>query len=339
METTTETLDFDAAFDKAWEGEADTEETHQQQTSIGGEELEASKISPSTEEKDEVESEEESQSEKPEAETQEAEPLIAPVFWEESTKEAFYKLGRAEQELVLAANKSSQGDYTRKTQELASKSREVDEINAVFEPYEADLAALGQRKPELIDYMLRWNNLINRDPDRAIAKIIELTGAKYPQSAHLQQQSQGDPARPTALEQRLAAAEARLEQYESGIATQSLEKQLLSIANEKDGSGQPVRPMFQELLPAIQGLVLTIAGQPGNEELSEVELVDLAYKQAYEPYKAIRKQELTKQVQRSKSANLASSSITSSSSGSSVSRPKIKSTEDAVTRAFEEHNF
>ncbi|CAB4136996.1 hypothetical protein UFOVP313_43 [uncultured Caudovirales phage] len=328
----TEILDLDAAFEKAWE-------------SGQGEEVEPSEpVAPdeknvaSTEEPDEVESEADSQSEEPTVETQQdAEPLAAPVFWDEGTKEAFYKLDRAAQELVLSANKSSQADYTRKTQELAAKSREVEAINQAFEPYEADLAAQGANKAEVVDYMMRWNNLINRDPVRAIYKIAELTGVQLPgvsqQTGY--EQSPVDPAR-TELEQRLARLEAERETVQFQQQADQLKVKLESIANEKDGTGSLVRPMFRDLLPAIQGLVPVIATENADKDLSELELVDLAYRRAYEPYKKLQKEQLTKQVQRSKTANLASSSISSSASGQSTSRPRIKSVDDAVDRAFED---
>jgi hypothetical protein len=265
-----------------------------------------------------------------------SEPLAAPVDLSESAKAKFYAMDRNGQELFLERYRDLQGDYTRKTQEFAAKRREADQLDQVFGEYEPDLVASGQSKPEVVSNFLRWNNLLNKDPVRGLYKLAEILGVDLgaPQQG-TREQSFYDPAR-TALDERIASIESKFQATENQVYQQQLQSQLLGLAEEKDASGNPVRPMFQELVQPIQGFLAILAQDPENEEKSEIELVDLAYRKAYEPYKKLRSAEVQKQVSKSKSASLASSSISSSVSRGEPTKPKIKSTGDAVDRAFEE---
>jgi hypothetical protein len=317
---------LDAAIDKAFEEDENPKEIEASPSGTDSEDVIDSEVS-------------EEQSTEVETQSDELEPLAAPVDLSESAKADFYKLPREGQQLFLTRYKELQADYTRKTQELSSKRRDADQLDQVFSQYEPDLVASGQSKPEVVGNFLRWNSLLNKDPVRGIYKLAEVLGVNLGAPAQrTQEQSSYDPAR-AELEQRLAAIEARNQEAENGLYQQRLQTQLMGLAEEKDGSGKEVRPLFKELIPNIQGNLAMLAQQPEHEDTPEVELVDLAYRQAYEPYKKLRAESLQKQVQKSKSLSLASSSISSSGSRGVPSRPKIKDVDDAVDRAFEEHGL
>jgi hypothetical protein len=322
-EATSEVVSLDAALDKAFDDHFENDS------------LEV-KSDPSVK-AETIVSEEVSEEQSPEAKIQsDSEPLAAPVDLSEGAKAKFYAMDRNGQELFLERYKDLQGDYTRKTQEFAAKRREADQLDQVFGEYEPDLVASGQSKPEVVGNFLRWNNLLNKDPVRGIYKLAEVLGVNLgaPQQ-RTQEQSSYDPAR-TALDQRIASIESKFQETENKVYQQQLQSQLLGLAEEKDGSGNAVRPMFQELVQPIQGFLAILAQDPENEGKSEIELVDLAYRKAYEPYKKLRSAEVQKQVTKSKSAALASSSISSSVSKGQPSKSKVKDTGDAIDRAFEE---
>jgi hypothetical protein len=339
----TETISFDEAFDQAWD-----------QAEGGGEDVAETPLAASDvtekigeDSTDEVESEtDKPETQEPVKETQDSEPLAAPVFLGEGAKAAFYKLDRAAQELFLEAHKGAQADYTRKTQEIASKAKEVEGLEEAFGEFEADVVASGIPKPQLVRQMLAWNNLINRDPVAAINKIASIVGIDLSQAQRTQEQSQRDPAT-SQLEYRLAllereraeAARQADEARQAAEATQraqQLEQSLQSLAEEKDGAGNSVRPLFTELIPAVVGLVHTLASQPEHADKSEIELVDMAYRQAYQPYKQLKSAERDKLVQKSTNARKASSSIGSSSGNGVKTAPKVKGTDAAVDAAYEE---
>lgn len=320
---------FDAIFDKAWEETAQPEAPESEE-------------SPSTSPEIEVKGEEETQAQEqgedtPQEAKTDAEPVVAPVFLGESAKAAFYKLDRAGQELFLDAFKGQQADYTRKTQELAAKAKDVDGILEVFNEHEADLVAMNVPKAEAINYMLRWNSLLNKDPVRGVMKLAETLGVDLRQvQSNTVQSPDRDPAQQSQLEQRLARLEQERVQTLQMQQDARLEQEIKSLAQEKDGTGNVVRPMFQELVPAISGLVAVLANSPENADKSELELIDLAYRQAYEPYKQLQKAEREKLIQKSKTANRASASISSGSNTGVRAQPRVKSTQDAVDRAFDD---
>jgi len=334
METTSDNapvVDLDSALDKAFDEAFEEKEAPA---------VDAETVDSGTDSDDVIDSEvSEEQSKEAEIQEETSEPLAAPVDLSESAKADFYKMPKEGQQLFLGRYKELQADYTRKTQELSSKRREADQLDQVFGEYEPDLVASGQSKPEVVGNFLRWNNLLNKDPVRGIYKLAEVLGVNLGASQQgTQEQSSYDPAR-AALEQRLAAIESRNQESENAVYQQRLQSQLMGLAEEKDGSGKEVRPLFKELVPAIQGNLAILAQQPEYADTSEVELVDLAYKQAYEPYKKLQSAKFQQQVQKSKSASLASSSISSSTSRGNPTKPSVKDVNGAVDRAFDELGF
>jgi hypothetical protein len=143
-------------------------------------------------ESDEPVTEQPEEKEEPEAKATQEEPAIpAPVSWNESDKEEFEKLPRTVQEKIVAREKERDAYLTRKTQEIADKSRQVQSLEALGEAL--------RRDPGLRDHLTAYQQqAAPKPPDdpieritweaeqRAIAKVQEQFAPVLQQLQHKQ---------------------------------------------------------------------------------------------------------------------------------------------------------
>lgn len=143
-------------------------------------------------EADETATEQPEEEAKPEAPAAPDEPAIpAPVSWNESDRDEFEKLPRAVQEKIVAREKERDAYLTRKTQEIADKSRQVQSLEALGEAL--------RRDPGLRDHLTAYQQqAAPKPPDdpieritweaeqRAIAKVQEQFAPVLQQLQHKQ---------------------------------------------------------------------------------------------------------------------------------------------------------
>ena len=91
-------------------------------------------------------------------------PIPAPSSWPEADKEEFAKLPRAMQEKILTRERERDAYLTRKTQEIAEKSRSVQSLEVLGEALKAD--------PGLRDYLAAYKRQeAPKPPDDPIDRI------------------------------------------------------------------------------------------------------------------------------------------------------------------------
>lgn len=183
----------------------------------------------------------------------ELEPLEPLERWSDTYKEAFKGLDRQAQEFILERHKELEGDYTKKTQELAEQRKEIERISKVLEPYTEVLSKQGVEIEPHLAQALQYYFAYTQDPAgtlRALAQNANLT------QEQLFEAESDDPSI-RALKRDLDQTRAELaklraqpkEDYSAG------QRQIDEFASAKDESGNPKHPYFEQVRSLMAPLV------------------------------------------------------------------------------------
>lgn len=228
------------------------------------------------------------------------EPIAAPARWSPEDKAKFAALPREAQEIVLERNKAIEGDYTRKTQELA-------ETRKGFEPVVGEI----QRLNPLLQHMRMTpqqfiaesgavaSNLLSGNPqDRAgaiaylvqhrqvpIPELLKALGVPTSQTGEVS----ADPVIPQ-LHQKVVGLETQLRQMNERSVTSERERaqaEFDALGQAKDQSGQAKFPHFERVKQAMIQLVASGQADTWDNAYSKsVRLDDDLYKQTVETERA-----------------------------------------------------
>ena len=118
------------------------------------------------------------------AETPVADPAQeAPAHWSKEHKEAFAKIPPEHKQFVIQRYKDMEGDYTRKTQEIASERKSVEAIKNAFEPIRGELQGSGISEANAIQRLVNAHVSLQRDPLNTLKLLAEQYGVNLSQLA------------------------------------------------------------------------------------------------------------------------------------------------------------
>jgi hypothetical protein len=177
-------------------------------------------------------------------------PLEAPIHWSKEDRELFAKVPRDAQNFLLKRHKDMEGDYGRKSQQIASIRKNWESINGILEPHRQAFRMNGMDDAGAISFLLNVNAALQRDPAGTLQWLAQRSGVDLTQLAS---NRQVDPAIQT-LHQQVAQLTARLRGNESSASEaqlQSLTSQIGDWSQAKDETGSPKYPYFEELADAM----------------------------------------------------------------------------------------
>lgn len=102
--------------------------------------------------------------------------IKAPHSWKKEDKEFFNNLDPEVQEILSKYEKSRTSDYTRKTQELADKRKELEGYTEITEPYEADFKRLGIKPAEYFNNLMQIDISLSKDPKGTLKGLVDKFG-------------------------------------------------------------------------------------------------------------------------------------------------------------------
>ena len=189
---------------------------------------------------------------------QASEPAIEPpAMFSAEDKEMFHKQSREAQEFLTRRTQEMDADHTRKTQEIAEHRKTADAFNSAVEPYGAYIASLNTTAPEAVRVLLGTEYALrNGTPEKKLAIMAHFAKTYGIDLDALSEQSEGEPISPeiARLEQRQAVLERTVQGERAQVATQiqqDTEAQVTVFAEEKDASGNLLRPHFVEVRAAM----------------------------------------------------------------------------------------
>lgn len=259
----------------------------------------------------------------PPAATSAVEP---PQHWSQADKESFKSAPPEIKEWLMGRYKSMEGDYTRRVQRVANLEREYTPVEELFRPYEAQLAQRGLTKSGLIQAWANAEIALNRNPVGALVHIARSYGVTPETLVQALQNPQNEQTKLAAadpnlllqVQQMVQPLQQQIEtmrrEREEGAIQATLEN-INDFADEKDASGKPAHPHFDEVAEdmSIRADALRRIGKP-------IVLQEL-YEQAVYANPTTRAKQLALQTQAAAAAALSNGkakSVAARKAGSSV---------------------
>jgi len=183
---------------------------------------------------------------------EESDKLEAPIHWAANDREIFNNQPPEAQEWLLERHKSMEGDYTKKSQEIAATQRQYDAIKDALTPYEHEFASAGLDHAGAVRKLAAVHQALKTDGRSAILNLaqtyginLDEEGQEYTDPALRQTQSQL-----SAIEQRIA----RQEQAAQQTQQEALVSTIKTFEEATDGNGKLLHPHFQVLQDDITAL-------------------------------------------------------------------------------------
>lgn len=276
----------------------------------------------------------------PEAETQEdAEPIEFPQFWSAKLKKAAAKAPKE----LLKEFVDYDAQRTQWAYGVANESERLKaydkSLNEAVEPIKAQMLEYGLNPVSLTKRAAEWIQLETINPLQAAKAYVQRMGFT-PQDLL---QDDGSPPPELQHQDELRAEIAKLREdwqnQQTSVAQQRLQAEIDSFRNEKDTTGNLLRPHLGILEPKMAEVIKEMKAQYPN--LSNYEYMHHAYSYLSQQLgiNGNRQQQnkpapeqLAAQTKKAKSA---AASVTGGPAVSAASRPKSKSVDEAIDRAFQ----
>ena len=202
---------------------------------------------------EEVEEEAEETEEEPAEEEVEA-VVEAPDHWAAADKERFAAAPPELQSWLLERHKSMEGDYTRKSQEIAETKKNWEPVQEIFAPHMDQLRANGQTPASVIQYWASVENALRQDPAQALRGLAQQYGVTLgeqsaddtyidPQVQSMQQELRG-------LKQQVQQREQHEENQRRATTNQDIE----SFQTQKTEAGELAHPHFDDVMDDMKTL-------------------------------------------------------------------------------------
>lgn len=189
-------------------------------------------------------------------------PLEPHPRWSEADKAKFATLTREAQEFLLAREKATEGDYTRKTQELAEQRKSIEPLIGEVQRLNPLFQQIGMTPHQfIVESANVAHNLLSGTPDQranAVAYLVNLH--QVPPDAVVQALGiplhSGENGQPAAdprilnLSQHISKLESKLSQFEQNALQterQRAQYEFDSLAQAKDDNGTPKYPHFDRV--------------------------------------------------------------------------------------------
>tara|TARA_R110002110_G_scaffold3609_1_gene18505 strand:- start:224 stop:1261 length:1038 start_codon:yes stop_codon:yes gene_type:complete len=207
-----------------------------------------------------------------ESEPETSQTITAPQSMSAKDRESFYELPPASQKWIVDRVKAQEGDYTRKSMEVAEQKRFYEKIEKAIAPRRQQLALDGMDEGTAIDQLFALSDFASSDPVNFTRYLFQQRG--IPLSALDQ------PGGQQAADPQMLAMQQRLQNFEGHLAQQQqLQHQKTTEAVQTDVEKfSSETPFYQELQPEMVPIVTALKqSKPG---LSNLEYLQMSYKMA-----------------------------------------------------------
>jgi len=184
----------------------------------------------------------------------EVEALVEPPeHWAAADKETFSTAPPELQGWLLDRHKQMEGDYTRKTQEVADLRRDYEPVQQMLAPYQANLQQMGVSPSQYIERLANADLMLSQNPIEGLKQVAQMYGIDL---ANLQGAApDGDPGAVdpalSTLRQELGDLRQnilRRDQADAQSRQNTILDELQSFSEATDDSGQKAHPHFDEVM-------------------------------------------------------------------------------------------
>lgn len=187
-----------------------------------------------------------------------AQPIEPPARWSQADKEAFAKLPPEGQLILLERNKAIEGEFTRKTQELAESRKAVEPLLTEVGQWSPYLQKLGIAPEVAFRQMLTVENTLRNGTPEQKVEALALLASEYGVSLSADGTvQQADPQIQQLRSQvtQLTQALQSIQNQNQLTERQRAEHEFNSVALTKDESGNPKFPHFDRVRDSMLRLV------------------------------------------------------------------------------------
>jgi hypothetical protein len=201
--------------------------------------------------------------------------IEAPSHWSPADKEIFKNAPPELQKWMIDRHKSMEGDYTRKSQEIAEFKRSWEPVKELFAPHIDQLRATGQTPASVITHWANINNSLNNNPAETIKWLasqynVDLSGQIGDNDIYI------DPHVQSLRQelQQLKQSVVQREQYATQQRLSTVQSELQMFAEAKTEAGELAHPYFEEVVEDMVSLAK--AEQAGGKTPTVGDLYDRA---------------------------------------------------------------
>lgn len=177
--------------------------------------------------------------------------LEPPEHWSQDHRELFVNQPREVQEFLLDRHKAMEGDYTRKSQELAKYKKLGETLEESFSPYRQDFEMNGLDETGAVKQLLAVHDLLKRNPEEGLTWLAQQYN--YQPSTDYEQDSGYDEyADPEtlALRRELNEIKTGLNQFQQAQQQQA-QKEVInrfnSFQSQTDSTGNLAHPLYDDV--------------------------------------------------------------------------------------------
>lgn len=278
----------------------------------------------------------------------EVKTLEAPATWKPEAKAAFASLPDLVKAEVLRREKEVAQGFDAKANEIKQARAAVEALEPVIGPHRQYLEQQAGSVQQGIKNLLDTSAFAAQNPMGFIQWFASRKGIDL---GTMQQQPEGDQNPVVAqLQQEVYGLRGQLQQLVGSSEEQQLQQRASEIqayATEKDASGQPLRPHFEDVRKEVFGLIPLIRSENPNWSVRQV--MDAAYTKAVrlnddvfsreQAAKAEKDRLAREAADRAQKASLSRKSLTGSSPVGETQRKasKGRTVRDDILAAMEEH--
>jgi hypothetical protein len=181
------------------------------------------------------------------------ESITAPISWSAEKRQAFTSLPRDVQQYIVERESETQRLISQKSGEYDKTVRSSKEVLDVLEPYRQNFAQRGISDKQAIEYLLRANEFLEKNPQDAIRRLAEMHGLDLAEVA--QQTETIDPQIQT-LKRELDELKGHYSQQQTRAQQQYLQQIdtfISSFEKATDAEGNKLYPHVGD--PSFEGLM------------------------------------------------------------------------------------
>lgn len=207
-----------------------------------------------------------------------------PIYWSPDMKQVFPKLERPVQEYIAQRERELETKYRQE----AGKAAQIDKYHRPFKEVidsHADyLKSVGVDPAEYFSQLIQGDLYIRNNPREAMLKIARATNIDPSELGELEAEV-SSPAYSTMISRLDRIEQMFSKQAQAPIKSQAdelepykvqIQKEIEGWAQEKDATGNPVRPFFNDLQQDIYSLIGFVSAK--NPDATPLEIIDRAYK-------------------------------------------------------------
>lgn len=242
--------DIAAAIQELESGSSSTEE---ESHDTGSEETtEAEETSEETLQDEEETSEEGDDQEDGSIQAESTPAIDAPHSWNAKAKELFSELPSEAQQYIAEREKERDTFLNSKAQELSGVKRKFEALDDVLSEHRSKYQMSGLDDAGIIRQQFALTEALSNNPAETISMLANQFGVDL-ENIGQESEETTDPAM-----KKIAELEQKIKQNDDSAQQQrvvQLRQHVDKLANEKDANGNPIRPHFEEMKPAIAKLM------------------------------------------------------------------------------------